>query len=207
MFLESMQFLVSGAAFGAAGGVSPGPTTTLVIAQTLRHGLREGLKVAIAPLLTDTPIILVSLLLTRQVSADPLLALISFVGAAFLLYLAYESFTAKPLDLTPQDVKPGSIGRGMLANFFNPHPWIFWLTVGGPTMQRALDSSALAALLFLVGQYTLLVGAKMAIAVIVDRGRKRLGSGYLYVMKFLGIVLVTFSILFMREALQYLGWL
>jgi len=59
--IESLQLLATGIAFGSAGGLSPGPTMTLVVAQTLRHGLREGLKVAIAPLLTDAPIVILAI--------------------------------------------------------------------------------------------------------------------------------------------------
>jgi threonine/homoserine/homoserine lactone efflux protein len=60
-------FLVSGCVFGLAAGFTPGPTLTFVIAQTLRFGLADGIKVAIAPLLTDAPVIALSAVLIRQV--------------------------------------------------------------------------------------------------------------------------------------------
>ena len=41
---------------------------TLVVAQTVRYGFFDGLKVAIAPLLTDAPIIALSVLLVGQLA-------------------------------------------------------------------------------------------------------------------------------------------
>ena len=66
--LEDLALLASGCVFGLAGGFTPGPTTTLVVAQTLRFGVYDGMKVAIAPLLTDAPIILISVLLIGQLA-------------------------------------------------------------------------------------------------------------------------------------------
>jgi len=205
--LESLEFFVLGIAFGAAGGLSPGPTTTLVIAQTLRHGVREGIKVAIAPLLTDAPIILLALFVMSRIETAGLLAAISTLGAAFLVYLAYESFHAKPPELTDSAVAPGSLRKGFIANLFNPHPWMFWLTVGGPVMQRAMDSSAGAAVLFIIAKYSCLVGAKMLIAFAVGKGRGRLGGGYSFAMKVIAAAMVLFALLFLREAAGYLGWI
>ena len=59
-------FLSAGLLLGLSGGLAPGPLLTLVASETLRHGARAGISVALAPLLTDAPIILATLwLLTR----------------------------------------------------------------------------------------------------------------------------------------------
>jgi threonine/homoserine/homoserine lactone efflux protein len=201
--IESLQLLGTGIAFGTAGGLSPGPTLTLVVAQTLRFGFKEGLKVAISPLLTDAPIVVLALVVMARVDAAPLLASVSGLGAAFLLYLAYESFTAKLPEFSASDARPGSIRKGFLSNFFNPHPWVFWLTVGGPLMREALETTATGAALFLVGQYGCLVGAKILIAVLVAKGRGRLIAGYGLVMKLVALTLLVFALLFARQAFAY----
>jgi len=58
MDLQVIDYFGKGTLLGLAAGFSPGPLTVLVIGETLRHGLRSGLQVAIAPILTDIPIIL-----------------------------------------------------------------------------------------------------------------------------------------------------
>jgi len=49
----------------------PRPLLALVLAQTLRHGAREGCKIALTPLVTDAPIIIVALCCWLQVGGTP----------------------------------------------------------------------------------------------------------------------------------------
>jgi threonine/homoserine/homoserine lactone efflux protein len=46
--LVDLAFLASGCVFGLAGGFPPGPTTTVVVSQTIRFGVFDGINVAIA---------------------------------------------------------------------------------------------------------------------------------------------------------------
>ena len=55
-----MALVSAGLVYGLSAGFSPGPLMALVISQTLKHGIREGAKVAVAPLITDLPIILLA---------------------------------------------------------------------------------------------------------------------------------------------------
>lgn len=48
-----MYFLSVGAVLGLSSGLSPGPLLALVISETLRHGVKAGVKVALAPIITD----------------------------------------------------------------------------------------------------------------------------------------------------------
>jgi MFS family permease len=52
--------LLIGISYGFAAGVSAGPLLGLVITQTLQGGWRAGNLVALAPLLSDLPIILLA---------------------------------------------------------------------------------------------------------------------------------------------------
>jgi hypothetical protein len=56
--------LATGAFLGLSCGLAPGPLLALLLAQTLRHGPREGCKIALTPLVADAPIILVALAAT-----------------------------------------------------------------------------------------------------------------------------------------------
>jgi threonine/homoserine/homoserine lactone efflux protein len=46
--------------------LAPGLLLALLLAQTLRHGPREGCKIALSPLATDAPIIVVALVLSAS---------------------------------------------------------------------------------------------------------------------------------------------
>ena len=57
-----IEILIAGITLGMYAAFSPGPLFVLLISQTLKHGYNEGVKVAFAPLITDLPIIIASLL-------------------------------------------------------------------------------------------------------------------------------------------------
>ncbi len=202
--LQSLPFLLSGFVLGSAGGLTPGPTLTLVIAQTLRYDLKEGLKIAVSPLLTDAPIVAVVIVVLSRVDAAPVLGTVSLLGSCFLAYLAFDSFSAKAPRLG-RHADPRSLKKGFFANLLNPHPYLFWLTIGGPMVLKAASVNAASPVLFIAGHYSCLVGAKILVAFLVERGRSWLSKGYVYVMRGLAVALAVFAIFFLRDGLRFLG--
>ena len=192
---------------GFYAGFVPGPTLTLVLSETLRHGTRAGFQIALSPLITDIPIVVVALLLVGQLSKmDFALGLISLLGAGVLLWMGYETLRTEALDLTKPAKAGASLKKGMIANWLNPHPYLFWLLVGAPLVYRAAHYSWWAALGFLVTFYTLLVGSKMVLALITGRFRHFLSSLlYLYLIRSLGVLLWLFAVLMAWEGWHLLG--
>ncbi len=206
--MQALTFLAAGCIFGLAGGFSPGPTTTVVVSQTLRFGVLDGIKVAIAPALTDAPIILVAVLLVGQLARfEPVLGIISLLGAAFLLYLAFESFRVRGIEIDETKVEPRSISKGFMANLLNPHPYLFWFVVGAPKLIEAAEINWMTVGAFIVGLYVCLIGAKILVAFLVGRSRAFLRSrGYICINRILGAVLAGFSVFFLRDGLRFLGF-
>ena len=202
-----MSDTLFGVVFGLAAGLMPGPLLALVIQQTLRHGPGEGIKVAAAPLLTDLPIVAAALFaLNRLADADGVLGAISLLGAAFLGHLAYESVTTDLAAHASPATTPRSLQKGVAANLLNPHPYLFWLTVGAPILWHAWATSPVNAAGFLVAMYGCLVGSKMLVALLVGRGRTVLTSrAYVLLVRALGIILLVFALLFLRDGLRYLS--
>jgi len=202
-----ITFLTAGLVLGLSAGVSPGPLLALVISQSLRHGAREGVKVALAPLITDIPIVLVStLVLTRLAGVQFILGIITLAGGVFVAHLACESLRATGLDTDIQPGAPQSFGKGVLVNALSPHPYLFWLTVGAPLIIQGWAESLFAAAAFLAGFYGTLVLSKVAVAVSVGRSRHLfLGRPYVYVMRVLGILLAVFAVALIKSALAFLG--
>ncbi len=60
-----MELVLIGLGLGLAAGVSPGPLLTLVVSSTLARGFGAGLRVALAPVLTDAPIIVLAILVLQ----------------------------------------------------------------------------------------------------------------------------------------------
>ena len=97
----------------------------------------------------------------------------------------------------------GSVRRGALVNVLNPHPWIFWITVGVPILG---DGSTAEAALFLVAFYLMLIGSKVAVAAALGAGRERLlrGPGYRWALRGSGVLLLAAGALLIAEAITRL---
>jgi threonine/homoserine/homoserine lactone efflux protein len=201
-----ITYLTIGAIFGLTAGISPGPLLTLVITETLKHSKKEGIKVAIAPLITDLPIILVTIFIFSRISQyNILLGIISFLGGLYFAYLGYETMTSKGLDADLQIHKPESLKKGITANFLNPNPYIFWLTAGIPTAFKAYETGLFIAALFFFFFYLMLVGSKITIAFLVERSKTFLKNKvYRIIMKILGICLFAFSLYFFYDGIRML---
>jgi threonine/homoserine/homoserine lactone efflux protein len=199
----------AGLVYGLSAGFSPGPLLMLVISQTLQHGIREGIKVALAPVLTDLPIIILSLaVLSRLADFKPVLGLISLAGGIFVAYMAWGNFRTSVPETTANPAAPKSLLRGVAANALNPHPYLFWLTVGGPTMIGGRREGIAGTILFLAVFFVCIVGSKMAIAVLVGRSRHFLkGRVYRGIMIALGLLLALLAFSLVRGGFRLLSGL
>ena len=201
------SFLFSGVVFGLSAGLSPGPLLTLVISETLKHDVKEGIKVSIAPVLTDFPIVIFTILvLSRLSNMLALLGVVSLLGSAFLVYLGYEGISFKGVDIEVSQTKPQSIRKGVIANFLNPAPYLFWFTIGAPLVLKASHIGIFPASAFILGFYVFLVGSKVLVAVVAGKSRFFLKSrNYIYTIRLLGIILLVFAVLFAKDGLELFG--
>ncbi len=202
-----ITFLGAGVVLGLSAGFSPGPLLALVISQTLQHGIREGVKVSVAPLITDIPIILLSLfVLMRLADYRSLLGVVSLIGGGVVLNLAWGSIRTKRFAITLHGTKPQSLGKGVLVNVLSPHPYLFWLTVGAPTIVKGWSEAPFLAVLFVAGFLGCLVGAKVLLAVLAGRSRHLLSDSiYGNLMRVLGVLLLIFAFLLIKDGLALLG--
>ena len=204
---SEIPFIISGLVFGLGGGLTPGPLMTLVITESLKHGTKEGLKVAMAPLITDLPVVFLSIfLLSRLSELNLVIGIISVLGAIFLVYLGYESLTFQGIEIDTKTFRSQSLRKGILANIFNPAPILFWISVGAPTVLKGYEVSLMASVYFIFFMYLCLVGSKLLMALLVGKSRQFLKSkNYLFVIKTLGVVLIIFAIIFLKDGLELLN--
>jgi threonine/homoserine/homoserine lactone efflux protein len=204
--IASFTYLTMGALFGLTAGIAPGPLLTLVITQTLKHNKSEGIKIAISPLITDLPTIIITLfVLSRFSQFKIVLGIISFLGGIFIAYLGYGTFVTKGIDMEIQNLKPGSLKKGIITNLLNPQPDLFWLTVGIPIALKAYELSLITVILFFLSFYILLIGSTISIAWIVERSRNLFKHrAYIWTMRILGIILFIFSLYFFYDGIKIL---
>ncbi len=190
-----ISFITLATVLGLSAGLAPGPLFTLVISETLQHDVKAGIRVAIAPIITDLPIIGATLFLASRLGeSQQILGIISLTGGCLLLYMGYQGIKTSAVKL---DLKPGraqSLGKGILVNALSPHPYLFWLSVGAPINTRALEQGVATVIIFLSTFYLLLVGSKVTLAILVAKSKTLLcGKQYLYIMRSLGLVLTALA--------------
>ncbi|MFO7605541.1 MAG: LysE family transporter [Desulfurivibrionaceae bacterium] len=202
-----INFLLTGTILGLSAGFAPGPLLTLVVSETLRHGTRSGLKVALAPLITDLPIIILTLFILRQLSGfNLIMAAISGLGGLVVLFLGIQALRTGALEINPAPPKIDALLKGVAVNFLSPHPYLFWLSVGGPLTIKAGGHSFATAAGFVLSFYAMLIGAKLGLAVLIGRSRSFLaGPIYVVIVKGLGLLLILLALALFREGLLLLG--
>jgi threonine/homoserine/homoserine lactone efflux protein len=203
--LTSFPFLIYAISLGLSAGISPGPILALVVSQSLKYGKKEGIKLALVPLITDIPIILISLFLLKEIAHhEQILGIISFLGGVFLVYLAYGSVFIKQESVNIQE-KPRSFRKGIITNMLSPHPYLFWIFIGSNLLLQAVEISLITAILFVFIFYLCLVGSKIIIAWLTSRFRNILSSsGYTLIIRILGIILFLLAIELFIKSVNYI---
>ncbi|MEV4347331.1 LysE family transporter [Actinoplanes sp. NPDC049596] len=169
-----------GLALGLAAGVSPGPLMVLVITQALRGGWRAGVVTAAAPLVSDA-VVIVGVLLVLSALPQRVLPVMGVVGGAYVIWSGVETWReARHGRVRGWDgAATKAFRRAVMVNILSPHPWLSWATALGPLLVTTWHRSEGAAVAFVAGFYVSLVGAKVAVAVLVAGGRGRLtDTGY-----------------------------
>lgn len=153
-------YIVQGIGYGFAAAAQPGPFQTYIISQSLTMGWRKALPAALAPLISDGPIIALCLLVLSQVPIW-LQRFLYVAGGVFILYLAYGAFKAwKDFDstFTASETSTGqSVWKAALMNAISPGPYIFWSLVTGPVLMRGWREAPIHGIGFLAGFYVTLI--------------------------------------------------
>ena len=168
-----MASLLLGASLGLAAGLAPGPLHALVFTSSVQRGFGAGARVAVAPLLTDLPIVTFAVLAVGALPSG-VLPVLAAAGGAFIIFLGTGSI--RRVGSPDAGVPMSDLWSGVVANALNPHPWLFWIGVGGPLLVDAWRTGPGRAAALLAGFYALLVGTKLAMAFVFARAGDRLGE-------------------------------
>lgn len=170
-------YFLQGFVLGLPAAAQPGPFQAYLLAQTMKNGMRRTLPAALAPLLSDGPIILLVVLLLTQLPPAFLRGL-QIAGALFLLYLgwrAVQSFRRADFAApAPAAAAQQSVLEAAVMNALNPNPYIYWGTVTGPRLVEAWRVSPTHGIAFLLGFYGTLIGG-FAILIALFGGARQFG--------------------------------
>jgi threonine/homoserine/homoserine lactone efflux protein len=170
-------YIAQGIGYGFAAAVQPGPFQTYLISEALLKGWQRSLPSAIAPLISDGPIITLCLLVLSQVPTG-LQRFPYIAGGLFVLYLAYgASKTWKNFDPQLPASETGtrqSLLNAALTNLLTPGPYIFWTLVTGPILIRGWRENPFFGVSFILGFYATMI-LSLCVIIIVFGTARRLG--------------------------------
>lgn len=151
---------------GVSAFSTPGPFQAYLLNVTLNHGWKRGLLVILSPLIVDGPIILLTVFILRAIDPQVIQG-IRVAGGLLLLWIAWGAWqqlrkgvefkleeSPKAESSHPREI----LLTAMAMNVLSPGPYLFWSTVNGPLLLKALEISPLAALGMLVGFYSVFLG-------------------------------------------------
>jgi threonine/homoserine/homoserine lactone efflux protein len=151
-----VDFILKAATIGFSAGVTPGPLQAVFLSYAIKGGWKKALPAAFAPIVSDGPVILLVLLVLNNLP-EGFLRVLRIAGAAFLLYLAWESLKAFRHYQAVQEVQKtnglGTLLKATMMNLLAPGPWLFWSLINGPNLLQAWGISSWWGLSYVVAFY------------------------------------------------------
>jgi len=120
------SLIIAMLAFAFVGAATPGPVNLLATATAAQRGSREAGKLVLGASFAYALVVFISgSVMHELVEFLPLLeATLKWVGSAFLLYLAYQIFTAPVAELQGQTTLTSGWWIGSLTQMLNPKAWL-----------------------------------------------------------------------------------
>ena len=196
-----------------SGACAPGPLTFAAMIVGSWYGAKGGLKVAVGHMIFEAPYVLLLLMMFNSVKYFFELFItklvLAILACIFILYFSYVGYISGrdmvksgDTDITnlidkkfiKYITKP--IIVGILMTGLNPWFLIWWVTIGGIILVKALQLGILEAFLLVIFAHVWIDYAWLgAMAYLAGKGKKILGRKYGYVLQALSIILAIFGIL------------
>ena len=142
---QSIAFLV----FALVAAITPGPSNVLLAATGAIAGVVRGLpcllgvSAGMGLLIFSVAMGLGHLVLSHAV----ILKVLNWLGAAFLLWLAWKIASAKPGGES-EAKKPVGFGEAAILQWVNPKAWLVGVSAAGTYLQANAESALLQAIWF-----------------------------------------------------------
>lgn len=169
-----LEFISRGLQLGVTAGTGPGPFQTFTINSALTLGWRKALILCCVPIITDIPLIILIVFILGALP-EPFIYGLQVVGGLFLLWIAWGivqqwrkgAQIGGTVDASLTQISSLNVlRRGVMMGLLSPGPYLFWGTVNGPLLIKALHLSLMHAAVFLIafyGSFMILIGLTVGI--------------------------------------------
>jgi threonine/homoserine/homoserine lactone efflux protein len=195
--------ILIGISYALSAGLQPGPLQAFFLAKVAEQGWRRTLPAAFAPLISDGPIALVSILLLN-ILPETFRNLLQLAGGFLLLYFAWNAFRNwredQVVDFGESESTPKTVFQAALINLLNPNPYLGWSLVMGPAVVAAWAKSPGTAISLLLAFYITMIITSMVMIYLMGRALL-LGPGARKVMNLISaLLLVGLGLYFLYQA-------
>jgi len=155
--------ILLGFGLGLSLAVPPGPVNALIVREASRHGALGGIRAGLpAPTLDTVYLLLVVVGLPRLVDLDRVAPWLAGIGAALMLYLAWDTARVREASAAP----PAKAVSLWAVTLSNPFQYAWWLSAGAAFLAQ---QGAWGAAGFVVAVF----GWVVVLSTLVARGAQR----------------------------------
>lgn len=170
-----LTYLIFGITYAFAAGVQPGPLQTYLISQTIKKGWKLTLPAALAPVLSDLPIVLLVLFLLKSLP-ESFISFLRLGGGVFLVYLGYKAYLSWKA-FSPNEIMKDQSGKktlfsAVVVNVLNPNPYLGWSLIMGPMFLEGWKIEPINGIVLIVGFYITIVLTLGFTIILFDFARK-----------------------------------
>jgi len=169
-----LTYLLFGITYALAAAIQPGPFQAFIISKTLEDGWKKTIPAALAPVLSDGPIIVLVLFILNNVPAE-MLRFLQIGGGFLLLYLAYSSFKSfmnfDKVKKPEGSKKYNTLFKAVLVNALNPAPYIGWSLIMGPMFIKGYREASINGVALIAGFYITIVLSQAGIILLFGLAR------------------------------------
>ena len=197
--IELIEMLTIGFAVGLSGALVPGPMLFATIDGSMKKGWICGPKVVLGHALLELVLCILIVFGITALFGKNEISAISVIGGAVLIL--FGIFTIKDarrgalsMGNTTDLISANPVAVGFITSVSNPYFWIWWLAAGSALVLKGLETSLLAAALFVLGHWMADLSWFSIVSAAFSKG-KELMSSKMYEMVLLscGVFLILFG--------------
>ena len=204
--------ILIGISYALSAGLQPGPLQAFFLSKVAENGWQKTLPAAFAPLISDGPIALVSILLLN-ILPPTFRDWLQLAGGVLLLYFAWSTFQKRDQagrsgKESLKDSQPKTIGQAALINLLNPNPYLGWSLVMGPAVLTAWSAGPEQAAVLLLAFYITMISTSMVLIYLMGKALLLGPNAGRTLSITSALLLVVLGLYFLYQAVGHLiGWL
>lgn len=197
--IELIEMLTIGFAVGLSGALVPGPMLFATIGSSMRRGWTSGPKVVLGHALLEIVLCILIVLGMTSFVGEKEISIISLIGGSVLILFGILTIkdarkASVPIGGKTNLISVNPVAAGIITSVSNPYFWIWWLAAGSALVLKGLETSLLAAALFVVGHWMADLSWFSIVSASFSKGKELMSSrAYEIVLLFCGMFLILFG--------------